>query len=212
MVAVEDGFVVISTVTCNGSGNDDGNSRRASRRIIVATGQRGMLFVRPAPGERFEALTPSRIQIISADALRALLGLPSVAEAIADALAEAVRDRQATIRNCAYVRHSERVFGKLLQLARTYGRVVPGGIRIDFPLTHQLLADMVGSARETVSLALADFAREGLLHRQHRRYVLKVAPYELFSTLQRWDVVPEREAPRDRTGDEAVAQVLGELG
>jgi CRP-like cAMP-binding protein len=186
LVAVEEGFVLISTDTCHGS------SRPASRRIVVATGQRGMLLVPPGLGERLEALTPSRIEVVSAESLRVLLGLPSVAEAIAEAFAEALRDRQETIRNCAYVRHSERVIEKLLQLARTYGRAVPGGVRIDFPLTHQLLADMVGSARETVSLALSDLGHEGLLHRQHCRYVLKMAPHELFSTLRPSTVVPER--------------------
>jgi CRP-like cAMP-binding protein len=178
LVAVEEGFVLISTDTCNGNG------RQASRRVVVATAQEGMLLAPPGPGERIEALTPCRIQIVSADALKVLLSLPSAAEAIADAFAEALRDRQTTIRNCAYVRHSERVFEKLLQLARTYGRVVPDGVRIDFPLTHQLLADMVGSARETVSLALAELGREELLDCRRHRYVLKIAPHDLFSTFQ----------------------------
>jgi len=152
-----------------------------------------MLLTPPGPGERIEALTPSRIQLASADALKVLLSLPSVAESITSAFAEALRDRQTTIRNCAHVRHSERVFEKLLQLARTYGRVVPDGVRIDFPLTHQLLADMVGSARETVSLALSDLVSEELLDCRHHRYVLKIAPHDLFSTLPP-NVVSERAA------------------
>jgi len=187
LVAVEEGFVLISTDTCNRNG------RPAGRRVVVATGQGGMLLTPPGPGERIEALTPSRIQIVSADALKVLLSRPSVAESIIDAFAEALRDRQTTIRNCAYVRHSERVFEKLLQLARTYGRVVPDGVRIDFPLTHQLLADMVGSARETVSLALSDLVGEELLDCRHHRYVLKIAPHDLFSTFQS-NVVSERAA------------------
>jgi CRP/FNR family transcriptional regulator len=102
-----------------------------------------------------------------------------VAAAIAAALAQALRERQETIRNCAYVRHRDRVREKLLQLGRAYGHVVPGGVRIDFPLTHQLLADMIGSARETVSLALAELAREGFVDRRRRSYVLRVASRDL---------------------------------
>ena len=176
LVAVEEGFVLISTDTTEGNGN----GHPIGRRIVLATGHRGTLLVPPGLGERLEALTPSQITIVSAASLRVLLGLPSVAEAIADAFAEALRERQATIRNCAYVHHSERVLGKLLQLARTYGRAVPGGVRVDFPLTHQLVADMVGSARETVSLALSELAREGFLQRQQHRYVLRIGPDELF--------------------------------
>jgi CRP-like cAMP-binding protein len=178
LVAVEEGFVLISADTGNGK------DRPVSRRIVLATGQSGTLFLPPGPGERLEALTPCRITIVSADSLRVLLELPSVAEAIVDAFAEELRERQATIRNCAHVHHSERVLEKLLQLARTYGRAVPGGVRIDFPLTHQLVADMVGSARETVSLALSSFTHEGLLQCQHRRYVLRIGPRELFSTVR----------------------------
>jgi CRP-like cAMP-binding protein len=177
LVAVEEGLVLVSTDTgCDKDGP-------LSRRIVMATGHRGTLFVPPGPGERLEALTPSRITIVSADSLRVLLALPSVAERLIDAFAEALRERHETIRICAYVHHSERVLERLLQLARTYGRAVPGGVRVDFPLTHQLMADMVGSARETVSLALSDLARAGFLQRQHHRYVLRIGPHELFSTV-----------------------------
>jgi len=193
LVVVEEGFVLISTDTDTGNGNGG----PAARRIVVATGQQGTLLVPPELGERLEALTASRIAIVPADSLRVLLRRPLVAEAILDAFAEALRERQATIRNCAHVRHSERVVEKLLQLARTYGHVVPGGVRIDFPLTHQLLADMVGSARETVSLAVSDLAREGFLHRQHHRFVLRVDPHELFSNLRRANGAPALEPLHD---------------
>ena len=176
LVAVEEGFVLISTDTGNGSGQPVG------RRIIVATGQPGLLLVPPGRDERLEALTAARITIVPTDSLRALLGRPSTAEAILDAFVEALRERQTTIRNCTHVRHSERVRQTLFQLARSYGRVVPHGVRIDFPLTHQLLADMTGSARETVSLAISDLVHEGFLHHQHPHYVINVAPHELSSS------------------------------
>lgn len=177
LIAVEEGFVLICTHTCY----RDGNGSPASRRIVVATGQAGTLLLPPGPSERLEALTACRITIVSADSLKSLFELPSVAQAIADAFAEGLREHRTTILNSAHVHHRERVFGKLLQLGRTYGRAVPGGVRVDFPLTQQLLADMVGSSRETVSLALSDLARDGLLLRQHGRYVLKIGPHELLS-------------------------------
>jgi hypothetical protein len=178
LLTVEEGFLVTSAAMGDGAGNR-AHQDNTGRRIVLATADSGTLLAPPAPGERLEAVTPCRITVISTDSLRALLGFPATAEAIADALAAALAERQATIRNCAYVRHGERVREKLLQLARGYGHVVPGGVRIDFPLTQQLLADMVGSARETVSLALAELAREGFVHRQHRRYVLRIGSDEL---------------------------------
>jgi hypothetical protein len=184
LLSVEEGFVLVCADIRNGCGGEedlcgDGQRGEGSRRIVIATGESGTFLVPPALDERLEALTPCRLTLIPADLLRALLALPEVAAAISDALAEALRERQATIRNCAYVRHSERVRGKLLQLARMYGHVVPGGVRIDFPLTNQLLADMVGSARETVSIALATFVREGFVHRDQRSYVLRIDAQDL---------------------------------
>jgi CRP-like cAMP-binding protein len=191
LLIVEEGFVVISADMAEGS-SDGGRHGNGARRIILAIGESGTFLAPPALGERLEALTPCRITLISADSLKALLRLPAVAEAVADALAEALRERQATIRTCAYVRHCERVREKLLQLARGYGHVVPGGVRIDFPLTQQLLADMVGSARETVSLALSELAREGFVHRQQRRYVLRIASRDL--------VLPDRISASAESG------------
>ena len=176
LLGVEEGFVFISADSGD-NGNGGGNGHR--RRIVVATGQAGMLLPSPAAGEQLEALTAARVSIIAAGPLKALLEVPLVAEAIAGAFVDGLRDRQASIRNCTYVRHSERVRQTLLQLAGRYGRVAPRGIRIDFPLTHQLLADMVGSARETVSLAVAELTRDGFLHRHHRDYIIRVDPHEL---------------------------------
>lgn len=178
LLAVEEGFVLITADMANEKGRARGYGN-GSRRIILATAESGTFLAPPALGERVEALTQSRITAISADSLKVLLRLPVVAEAIAAALAEALRQRQETIRNCAYVRHRDRVREKLLQLGREYGHVVPGGVRIEFPLTHQLLADMIGSARETVSLALAELARDGFVDRRNRRYVLRIASRDL---------------------------------
>src|SRR5262245_46160978 len=52
---------------------------------------------------------------------------------------------------------------KLLHLAESYGRVVGDGIRIDFPVSHTLLADMIGSSRETVTRALYELQRRGFV-------------------------------------------------
>jgi CRP-like cAMP-binding protein len=57
--------------------------------------------------------------------------------------------------------------------------VTPDGIRLDLPLTHQLLADAVGAARETVSLTVRQLQRAGVVERAGRTYVLKLPPREL---------------------------------
>jgi CRP/FNR family transcriptional regulator len=60
----------------------------------------------------------------------------------------------------------------LLRLAEEHGEPTPEGVLIDLPLTHQELAELIGSTRETTSLTLGAFTREGLLIRQRRRFLV----------------------------------------
>jgi CRP/FNR family transcriptional regulator len=66
-------------------------------------------------------------------------------------------------------------------LARVYGQVSAGGVSLDLPLTHELLADMVGSTRETVTRALSQFDREGLVRHERGRFQLAALPDGLAS-------------------------------
>ena len=75
-----------------------------------------------------------------------------------------------------------RVWLKLIQLACSYGKVGTDGLLLDLPLTHELLADMVGSTRETVTRALAQLAHEGIIRHERGRYRIAVPP-EAIDTL-----------------------------
>jgi CRP-like cAMP-binding protein len=58
-----------------------------------------------------------------------------------------------------------RVMLMLWHFAQRWGRVLPGGILLPLPLTHQLLGQLVGSRRPTVSLAVKHLERDGVLSR-----------------------------------------------
>lgn len=51
----------------------------------------------------------------------------------------------------------------LWHLAGRWGRVEPGGIRLPLPLTHQLMGQLVGAERPSVSHALSRLAHNGLV-------------------------------------------------
>jgi CRP-like cAMP-binding protein len=53
------------------------------------------------------------------------------------------------------------------------------GVSLHLPLTHELLADMVGSTRETVTRALAQLAHEGFVRHEHGAYRLALVPEAL---------------------------------
>ena len=161
---VEEGFVVI---------------RRAlteKRGVILCHAGAGALLPVPQPGETLDALVDARVTLLSEAVYAKLLAYPELAAALSDALRVTLRQKQVSIATFASVRHVERVRQKLLQLAREHGRVATDGVRLEFPLTHDLLAEMVGSARETVSRAIDRLEQTGFLVRDGRSYRLRVEP------------------------------------
>ncbi len=60
----------------------------------------------------------------------------------------------------------------LLDLAHTFGSPSGSEIVIQLPITHELLAEMVGASRERVSKAMADFAAQDVLRYNRRQIVL----------------------------------------
>ena len=167
---VEEGFVVIRSALA------------ARRGVILCHAGAGALLPAPLAGETLDALVDARITLVSEAAYGRLLTYPEVVAVLSDALRAILRQKQVSIANFASVRHVERVQGKLLQLAREHGRVATDGVRLDFPLTHDLLGEMIGSARETVSRAIDRLEGNGFLVRDGRSYRLLVQPDALLAS------------------------------
>ena len=167
LLVVESGAVAIVR-------NGDG-----SRPVVVTVAGRDDVVPGPAPGEKLVALRPLTVTAIPPQACPRLLAEPDVAAAVVRGLAAAVRDARDALAVVGHVSHEARVREKLLQLARAHGKVASDGVVLELSVTQELLAAMVGSARETVSTALADLAREGFLSREGRLLKLAVPPDEL---------------------------------
>lgn len=164
---VENGFLVVRA------------SPPSGRHMIVMEAGRASILLPPSAGEHVEALTDSWLTTLPASALQALLAIPPVAATLFRALGAALRQRQDAASYLASVHHVDRVRQKLAQLAREFGRVQPDGIRIGFPLTHDLLAEMVASARETVTRSLDELHRGGFVARDGHSYRLLISPEAL---------------------------------
>jgi hypothetical protein len=72
----------------------------------------------------------------------------------------------------AHVRVDVRVLAYLWHLADRFGVVVPGAVRLNVPLTHAVLARLVGARRPTVTTALQRLMQLGYLRREGRAFVL----------------------------------------
>jgi CRP/FNR family transcriptional regulator, cyclic AMP receptor protein len=62
------------------------------------------------------------------------------------------------------------------ELADRYGRVGPDGVRLELPLTHDLISHLVGAHRPSVSAALSRLEQAGQLRREGRSWVLLGPP------------------------------------
>jgi Crp-like helix-turn-helix domain len=151
----------------------------SSRRTITCHAGEGSLVLPPENGDSLVALTAAAIVPISAADRDRLLESPIASRLLVDGLAETLRQKQAAVASLSRLHHVDRVREKLLELAREHGRVGRDGIRLDFPLTHDLLGEMTGSARETVTRALDELQRQGFVQRRGRTYSVCVSPEEL---------------------------------
>jgi CRP/FNR family transcriptional regulator, cyclic AMP receptor protein len=87
------------------------------------------------------------------------------------------------VRSLAYlnaVSHLHTVEAKLhtllWHLASTYGRVTPRGIRIPFRLTHEILGEIVGAQRPSITLAMSRLQEHGELGRDRTGWLLAGKP------------------------------------
>jgi CRP/FNR family cyclic AMP-dependent transcriptional regulator len=60
----------------------------------------------------------------------------------------------------------------LLRLAAEYGIDDSRGTLVSLKITHQEMANLIGSTRETVSLTLSQFKRKGLIQTEGRKVIL----------------------------------------
>ena len=72
----------------------------------------------------------------------------------------------------AHVRVDVRVLAFLWHLAERFGVVVPDAVRVEVPLTHSVLARLVGARRPTVTTALQRLIQLGYLRRDDGAFVL----------------------------------------
>ena len=72
-----------------------------------------------------------------------------------------------------------RVVKLLLRLSARYGRMTADGVCLDIPLTHQEMADMVGTTRQTVTTILSDLKRSGVLRiERHQIFIAQTERLE----------------------------------
>ena len=118
-----------------------------------------------------KSLTESRILALSRnDFLKELRRNPDLAMAVIQELTRRVRQMDEQASSLSFQRVKERTRGLLLRLAKEpSGRE---GLLATPPLTHQQIADMIGTSRETVTRVVKRLKEQGWLEQEGKRYLV----------------------------------------
>jgi len=93
------------------------------------------------------------------------------------------------LRNLLFLSNRDRLTHLLLELAEEYGRRTNEGVELGVKLSHQELANVIGSTRETVTVVLGELQSEGLVKVGRRRIVL-LNSKKLANNVLRDDPIP----------------------
>jgi len=110
------------------------------------------------------ACEKSAVIAVPRDAFREFLSVrPKAALLCLQVLSSRLRGLSNVIVNLVADEVDTRIAKLILRLGARYGRRAGGVILLDIPLTHQEIADMVGTTRQTVSSVLSRLKRDGVL-------------------------------------------------
>jgi CRP-like cAMP-binding protein len=126
-----------------------------------------------------EALDDTELCIIQQeDFLKILKARPDLSIRLTKLIGFRLRNIESRIEELVFRDVPARLAHVLLEMAKEFGKQEGDGVRIGVRLTHQDLANLIGSTRETVSATLGDFKRQGLLHLDGRS-ILITSPQKL---------------------------------
>lgn len=120
-----------------------------------------------------QALTDAELCLISKGALLEFASRrPHLSLRLTKWVDRQLREAQVRLEELLFKDVPTRLARVLLRLSEEHGIETPEGQLIDLPLTHQELAELIGATRETTSLTLSRFAKEGWIRRRRQRYLL----------------------------------------
>ncbi|MFV0445011.1 MAG: Crp/Fnr family transcriptional regulator [Planctomycetaceae bacterium] len=128
-----------------------------------------------APREEFaEAIERSQVLSIPVPVFQTLMAeYPDIALGVTKLVGLRRRRIERRLKSLLFRSNRDRLVALLLELAEKYGRRTGDGIELGLRLSHQELANVIGSTRETVTVTLGELKQEGALTIQRRKITLK---------------------------------------
>jgi CRP-like cAMP-binding protein len=117
---------------------------------------------------QWHVVRPSRLAVLDAAFATRIAPWPSITGRIVGRVAHRARSLALSQAATHLPRAGARLLILFWLLAERWGTMTADGVRIALPLTHEILAMLVGTHRPTVTIALQRLARAGLLTRERQ--------------------------------------------
>ena len=120
-----------------------------------------------------EVVDDARLLIIPWNEMEKMIqNRPSLAIKIIEALSKKTRLLTSQVRELVFQDAAGRLASLLSRLAEDFGREIEEGTVIDLVLTHQEIANLIGSSRVTVTKLINRFIDDGLLTIKKRKIII----------------------------------------
>ena len=122
-----------------------------------------------------EAMETSKVVLIPGSEVRLLMEEhPNVSVSVTKLMGLRRQKVERRLKSLLFRSNRDRLIYLLLELAEKYGQDTAQGVLIGIKLSHQDLASIIGSTRETVTVLLGELQSEGALMIKRRQIVLKL--------------------------------------
>jgi hypothetical protein len=124
----------------------------------------------------WSVVAPADVALLDAAFARRAAPYPAVATQLVDRAMLRSRHLALALAIVQQPRVDRRLHWLFWHLADRWGRTGPGGVKIEVPLTHSLLGELVAARRPSVSTALSNLAAEGKVERDGGSWLLRGGP------------------------------------
>lgn len=137
-------------------------------------GELGLFDSGESPREEFaEAMESSRVILIPREEMQQLMEAhPTVSLGVSRLMGLRRKRVERRLKSLLFRSNRDRLVHLLLELAEKYGKPTVEGVILGIKLSHQDLASIIGSTRETVTVLLGELQQEGQLTIQRRKIIL----------------------------------------
>jgi hypothetical protein len=113
------------------------------------------------PAMRWRMVRPTHVVIVDERLVDGAAPWPEIARELVARAVRRAHSLAVLLALSSLPRVEDRLSALFWHLADRWGRVTPAGVRLELPLTHELLAELVGAQRPTVTTALSHLSDAG---------------------------------------------------